>query len=265
MSFDSANRISTILVYGKYHEKNIQVSYAATKLRRNSVLEKFIKKGWEEEKKKNPNIFAGNLAHIYKQEFNKKSIKISTIHVTYDAYLVTSNEEFFKKFPNECSANPLSVGALVMTSDSKIILGKRSNYVATNKQSITIPSGMIDENDIEEGCKINCFQAVKREIYEEIGLSIDQIVDTFCMGVIFNKQTQQTFLPFFCKTKLSSNDILVNFNEKLNNLNCSEFSEIVIVSLQNNLVGSFHTLKTSDILIPTLEIFNKIEQRTMLS
>jgi len=252
MSFESKNKISTILTFGKYDEKKLHVSYSNETLKRSSLISKYIKSEWKKKKIQNPTIFPGNLAHVRNFEVDEKSIQIDTIHTTYDDYLVTCNQKFFNKFSSYDSANPLSVGALILTYDGKIILGKRNKDVATHKECITVPSGMVDEKDIVDGCKIDAFSAVKREIFEEIFLHQNKISTIFCMGLIFNRKRHQMFLPFFCKTGMIYEDILQSFDK---NKSSSEFSAIFAISIQNDLSKAIRDMNMSDILLPTIEIF----------
>lgn len=254
MSFYSSNHINDVLFYGKYGKKNLRISYSSKSLNRSSVISDYIAQEWNKKTSQNSSLFPGNIAHVRDIQVNKKSIKINTIHSTYDDYIVTRSQKFFKKFPNVEPCNPLSVGALIQTLDDELILGIRNDIVAIHKHSVSIPSGMIDENDILDGHKIDVFSAVLREIFEEIFLSIDEISAIFCMGLIINRKTHHTFLPFFCKTSLHTDQIKKKFN---NNKIHSEFSSIFAISMQSNLRKELHGMKMSDILSPTLEVFSK--------
>lgn len=254
MSFLSSNHINDVLIYGKFDKKNLRISYSSKSLNRSSVICDYIEKVWNLKTRKNSSLFPGNITHVKNVQINKKSISIKAIHSTYDDYLVTRSQKFFKKFPDEEPCNPLSVGALIRTLDGKLILGIRNDNVATHKHSVSIPSGMIDENDILDGHKIDAFSAVFREIFEEIFLSVDEISTIFCMGLIINRKNHQTFLPFFCQTKLNTDQIKKKFNiHKMN----SEFSSIFAIPMQSDFRKELCGMKMSDILPPTLEVFSK--------
>jgi hypothetical protein len=60
-------------------------------------------------------------------------------------FVGTRGHEFIRIYGRKQSANPLSVGAALVTMDNRIILGKRSAArIDAGKSTISVPAGYID-------------------------------------------------------------------------------------------------------------------------
>ena len=142
-------------------------------------------------------MFSGDLLSVVNNDSNSKYIKLDTILTTYDDYYITRTKEFREQFPDEKNTNVLSTGCVLITSDNCILLGKRNLQLAVNPGKITIVSGMVDNNDINENKQVDLFGCIKREIKEEIGVDSDEIKKLICMGLVQKPQKQGIFVPFF--------------------------------------------------------------------
>lgn len=209
----------------------------------------YIKREWVKIQKKNPALFAGDLVGVTHYQTSDKLIEIGTIHSTYDDFFVSNTHEFLQKFPLEEPPNPLSVGIILVTNDEKIVLGIRNNNVAHQKNTLTVPSGMIDKTDVINDNQVDSFHAIIREVFEETNIPQHSLFDMRCIGLIWNGLHRQTYMPFFGRTNLKSNDIKEMFHT-------GEFSELVFIP---NSVDSINDLgQISDIARPTMEIYKKL-------
>lgn len=250
-----------ILKQGVFEEHEIKVNFDSRSLDRTSEAKEYINRQWEMAKQQNPNMFAGNLASVKDRHIDKNRIEINTLHTTYDDYFVSRTDEFLKKFPSERPANPLSVGIILVAKDKKIIFGIRSKNTSSQKNTITFPSGMVDEKDIINGNQISCFNAIKREIFEETSIIETGLRDICCIGVVWNDFYKQTYIPFFGRVEFTSNQIKRRFQEDAD----KEFTDMRFVP--NSLASINNTLKMesiSDIVNPTLEIYAKLFSRLNL-
>jgi 8-oxo-dGTP pyrophosphatase MutT (NUDIX family) len=237
-----------IIQYGIFTNLQIKISYNSSSIHRMPDAIDYIKHEWAKIQKKNPVLFAGNLAGVTHIQTSNKIIEIDTIHTTYDDFFVSNTNEFLQKFPLEKSPNPLSAGIILVTNDEKIVLGIRNNNTAHQKNTLTIPSGMIDEKDIHDN-QIDSFHAIKRESFEETSIPQHNLFDVYCIGLVWNSLYKQTYMPFFGRTNLKSNEIKEKFH-------AGEFLELVFIP--NSVDSINHLGQISDITQPTMEIYKKL-------
>jgi hypothetical protein len=67
---------------------------------------------------------------------------ISQILIT--RFVGTRNPEFIATFGKEQISNPLSAGAVLITKDNKLILGRRSSSIDGSKYALSVIAGYLD-------------------------------------------------------------------------------------------------------------------------
>lgn len=239
----------------------VEIEYRHESIKRSADAIRYIHQEWNKAKNQDSLMFAGNLAAVTGYTTSDKRIWINTIHTTYDDFFVSKTDEFLEQFPYEIPANPLSVGIVLVTNDDKIPFGIRSKRMALQKNTATIPSGMVDENDLSNNNRIDCFNTVQRETFEETGIPEYCLSEICCMGLVWNKSHKQTYLPFYGRTNLDSDEITKIFDDK-----CREFSRMMF--LPNSLPGIYDAMNLepiSDIVKPTLEIYAGLFEKLNLA
>lgn len=129
----------------------------------------------------------------------------------YMAYCQNFSEEAipFEKFKKLFQPAPLSVDGLILTADNRILIAKRHpDKVGTYGEAWHVPSGYVDDTDCDVNGKINPFQAMRREIQEEIGVKEDDITNMISLGVAKNPDVATVNVLFFGSTRLKSTDIV---------------------------------------------------------
>ena len=97
-------------------------------------------------------------------------VEVQLDDTDYKELVGTRGHEFIRRYGREQSANPLSVGAVLVTMDNRIILGKRSAAgIDVGKSAISVPAGCVDPKkdtstiiDNNEN-SIDIFNAIRRE------------------------------------------------------------------------------------------------------
>jgi predicted NUDIX family phosphoesterase len=98
------------------------------------------------------------------------------------------------------------------------------------------------------------FNAIRREIYEEIGIEEKDIGDLMCMGLIDNKDQNQISASLYCKLTILSKELMKKEGSK----NEAEFSQIILVENSVQSIDDFINTsqnELSDIIVPTLEVY----------
>jgi 8-oxo-dGTP pyrophosphatase MutT (NUDIX family) len=115
----------------------------------------------------------------------------------------------FERFQKLFQPAPLSVDGLILTSDNCVLIAKRHpNKVGTYGEAWHVPSGYVDDTDCDASGKINLFQAMRREIHEEIGITENEITNLVSLGVAKNPDVATVNVLFFGSTQLKSTDII---------------------------------------------------------
>ena len=147
------------LAAGTFKKNQMNIYFKSEVSVRKASARDYILKRWCCSVIKNPKLFPGNLVRVTSHKIEDGKIIVKTCHTTYDDYLITRSKAFRNKFPEEKSANPLSVGAIVVTDDDYILMGPRKEQTS-QKGRFTLPSGMVDDEDVCK-TKVDAFGAIK--------------------------------------------------------------------------------------------------------
>lgn len=261
-----------IIAKGKFYPNNINIFYKSKRINQSKDAIQFIETKWTYIAANNPSSFNGALFRVDSYNIhnnNNNLIELQLSDTDYKEFIATRTYEFVKRFGIQYTANPLSVGAVLVTKDNKIVLGKRAeDIVDVGKSKVSVVAGYLDPkqdmvNSVDDNnININIFSAVKREIYEETGIIEEKhIVDLMCMGLIDNKENNQINMPFYCKLNIPANE----FEVKNASSSQEEFSKIVIIDNSVQSIDDFISApenQLSDIIVPTLWIYKDLIQST---
>lgn len=152
----------------------------------------------------------------------------------------------------------------MVTSDNKLVFGKRSSVIDAEKNTISVVAGYLDprkdfvrQTNSDSNHKIDIFYGIQREIQEETGIQHVDIVHLFCIGLIDNKQHNQMNIPFCANLSMSSNEIIKK-REKLSNI---EFSELLFIDNTKQSISKLiemYANKFSDLMVPILGIYTML-------
>lgn len=266
-----------IIAKGKFYPDSINVFYKSRKINQSKDARHFIELKWAHFVSNNPNSFNGALFrvdsyNVQNNNTNNNLIELQLSDTDYKEFVGTRDCEFVRRFGIQYTANPLSVGAVLVTKDNKIVLGKRAEHIVdVGKSKVSVVAGYLDPKqdmvnsatDNDNGNNIDIFSAVKREIYEEIGIIEEKhIVDLICLGLIDNKEKNQINVPFCCKLNIPAKEFEVKDKSSPHEL---EFSKIVIIDNSVKSIDDFINAaknELSDIIIPTLCIYKNLIQST---
>lgn len=144
------------------------------------------------------NIFSLLMLHIVA---SANTLYLSLGRAGYRDYVVTRGHHFKNNDSTLIIADPLAICCAVITSDNRILIGRRRGVDGSlNKYHIV--GGFMDRDlDIFDG--LPCpFHAIQREVREETGieLDLDRIV---CLGAIYDNVMPHPELCFYAATDLS--------------------------------------------------------------
>jgi 8-oxo-dGTP pyrophosphatase MutT (NUDIX family) len=201
--YEKVKQKAKILVEGKFSFKDIYCFYYRTKLQFNNKEKECIENEWKKAIKHKPFLFAGPLFHLQNYKNDDSKITLEMFKSTFKEYVGTHNNVFQRMFGQSKIVKPLSVGTMIITSDSKWITGKRSNTYSY-QGFYTLIAGYIDPHKDIINSRPDPFSAIKREIIEETGIHNDHIDDIVCLGLVDGRDP---YLAFVCTLNISSEDL----------------------------------------------------------
>ena len=244
---------SYIIIHkGKFTEEMVHTSYVKGRINQAEEVLEVIEDKWKKSCVHNTKLFNGELFRLVNYNIENDLIEFNLSDTDYKEYVGTRDIDFVSRFGNDKSSNPISVGAILVTLDNKIILGERSNDVDSQKSKIAVIGGNADPRYDFIQDKPDIFGAMRREIVEELGIRENLISDLRIIGLVSNLERYQTFIPFQGKILLNV-DQIHDFDKK-------EFSRIVILDNSEKSVIEFLTKmrnSLSDITEATFEIYSE--------
>ena len=168
-----------------------------------------IKENWNEYGKKftNGNIFFIN---DYNVDNKNKKVLLDVCNSKYDHYLYTR----LKKDFDEYSCVNLWSGAVLESSDGKLILGRMSSETVCEGE-LHVSGGSTDRKDLVNN-KIDYHKTMTRELYEEMGIDIDDknIVKDYYLKYLKIPSIIEVELSFGVIFKIDLNISFEEFKEK---------------------------------------------------
>ena len=176
-----------------------------------SWIEKSIKLIWNEKCKNNDRLYNQSkfrFEGIRKIDDNQVVINLGL--TTYMELIGTNCNPFGKELvvygtqsfnsKRSCLADPLGVGSLLLTSDSKFLFLKRAMWTGEDKGKLDRPGGHPEPDNVstnirtwtEEECHLTknrlrireeIFDSVKCEIRDEINLPLESLKDPLLLGI----------------------------------------------------------------------------------
>ena len=244
---------SYIIIHkGKFREDMVRANYKKGRISQAKEVLEIIEDKWKKSHSKNTKLFNGQLFRLVNYNIENNQIEFYLSDTDYKEYVGTRDIDFVSKFRKDKTSNPISVGAVLVTLDNKIILGERSNEVDSQKSKIAVIGGNADPRHDFSKDKPDIFGAMRREIGEELGIRENMVSNLSIIGLVSNLERYQTFIPFQGKILLNA-DQIQDFDRK-------EFSRIVILDNNEKSVIEFLTKmrnSLSDITEATFEIYSE--------
>jgi hypothetical protein len=135
----------------------------------------------------------------------------STLHVTmgdtsYKQYVTTRVPEYSRGRARSELGNPLAVCSVVETSDGYILLDKRQG-VDVYVGRYHVIGGFFERHLDQSGDQPDPFAAIRREIREETGIQSNDILDQYCLGVVYDLLMPHGEMCFLTRLHISLDEV----------------------------------------------------------
>ena len=202
-----------ILIDGVFDEIDVEVIYSDEFKRamlKNKDTEEFIETQWNakvhEAKEKGIKIFNGPLFRLNDlRSTDNKQLILELGRTDYKEYVGTRTEEFHHNNNFRTLANPLAICAAIISREGKIVVERRGEVDVYSGQYHVI-GGFMDRSFDFVGNIPSPFKAIRREIKEEIGLSLKN-TRLLLGGIAYDLITPHPEMCFFVEVDLSCKDI----------------------------------------------------------
>ena len=160
--------------------------------------------------------FNGMLIHVKKFTRDDRKITFSTEIGYYKDFVGTKNKRpvslaLVSDIAEYCM--PLSVGAIVITKDNKIVVAKRKGTNLNNDLYSFPAEGYFNPKHAINN-DISVFNGIADEVKEELGISINELSSFHILGIVYDRLiTKQPYIVTIWKTNLSSIEVTNRFNK----------------------------------------------------
>lgn len=165
-----------ILLLGNWDISKVKTKIKGTYLP-NKKIKKHISKNWNNYIKKYPQAFNGQMARLIKWQEKDKLLNLQFELTDYATYVATRDKNLIHSYSPSDRANPLGITMIILTSDNKYIIGRRSLLADQNPGKLYFIGGYI-QTDISQNKKNILKNSILNEIKEELNLDkkhIDKI------------------------------------------------------------------------------------------
>ncbi len=148
-------------------------------------------------------------SHLFRL-VSAESYPDGTLHLVlgntgYKEYVTTRVPEFARGRPRQELGNTLSICSVVETSDNYILLDKRQG-VDTYVGRYHVIGGFF-ERDLDMSTSPDPFQAIRREIREETGIQPSDILEQYCLGVVYDLTLPHGELCFLTRLTIPLSEV----------------------------------------------------------
>jgi 8-oxo-dGTP pyrophosphatase MutT (NUDIX family) len=193
-----------ILVDGVFAREKLHINYRDEEKHYPPRAMEHIDRIWRRDLSSGIRLFDGRLFEVVSYGLLEQILSVRLRNTSYKIFVGARDREFTSELGYKMRANPLSVGAVVVSSDNRFIIGKRRSdlYFSIGKYSII--AGMMDrDKDLTDGTP-DPFKAILRELWEEKGVQREDVQEALSLGLIYNLDYNQTYMPFYIRLRIPS-------------------------------------------------------------
>jgi hypothetical protein len=196
----------TVLAHGNWRPGKVRLVRAAQSKRRIvPEVERLIEASWSRAiSRPEVKLFDGPMCRLESFDASAGEFRLLVSPTSYKPFVGTNlyNRHLVDMYGREVFANPVGVSTLLQTSDYILLMGWRNASVAYYPQRVHPIAGTIDPDDGDDP-----FNAVRRELDEELHVKNGDIFDVCCVGLVEDTTLLQPELIFIARTGLRAAEV----------------------------------------------------------
>ncbi len=239
-------RVFDVMAFGRFAPDRLRTGFDPAPRTTTPAIEEMIAAEWDrrvdEARGRNVLLFNGALyryvAHRLDGTGAEATLELVVGNTCYRDFVGTNlhNHHRLAEFPWNCFANPIGTTATLMTTDGRIVYGRRSERVAYHASHVHTFGGALEPSDRDNDGHIDAFGSVIRELNEELGLIPEDIREIVAVGLVRDREIRQPELLFEAHVLLS----FAELNARWNNAKArDEHVELVALPAQPDAVVPF--------------------------
>jgi hypothetical protein len=150
------------------------------------------------------NLFDGPMCRLESWSASPERLSLALSETSYKSFLGTNlhHPELADRYGREILANPVGVSPALETADGWLMMGRRNGSVAYYPNKIHPFAGAVEPRDV-----LNVFDAVLRELGEELGFTSEDVADLRCTGIAEDRSIRQPELIFRARSTRTKAEI----------------------------------------------------------
>ena len=203
---------------GDWEPPQVVTTWVASTHRPPPEAESLVERAWRDAKSRlGDKLFDGPMCRMESWAARDGRLELALSPTGYKAFLGTnlSHPELADRFGRHVLANPVGVSPALETADGFLLMGRRNGSVAYYPNRVHPFAGCLEPRDVRdvrqgegrEAAGPDLFEAVRRELAEELSLTGADVEDVRCTGVVEDVALRQPELIFRVKCKRTRAEI----------------------------------------------------------
>lgn len=189
-------------VYGLFRPGQLQIAYRDEPAPAIPALEAMVSATWAEQletaRQRGFRLYNGQVVRLLSHEVKDGHLLMVGGPSDFSHFLGTNYLNYHRadEFGWEAFSNPIGVSGILVTSDGRILYGRRNHRVACHPGFVQAFGGSLEIGELRPDGTFDGFACVLRELDEEAGVQSSDVTDMACLGLARDSRIRQPELVF---------------------------------------------------------------------
>ena len=239
------------LAVGDWQDSHVHVTWMRSGRALVPEVEELVEREWAKAMgRPGVKLFDGPMCRLESWSATADRLKLRLSPTSYKPFLGTNltNPDLADRFGRQVMANPVGVSPAIVTSDGFLMLGQRNATVAYYPGRVHPFAGALEPRD-----GTDVFQAVRRELSEELALRPQDLEELRLTGLAEDRALRQPELLFAARTPLTRRQIETQ-------VDAVEHRHAVAVPIDPDAVArATHDADLTPVAVACLLLFGRLE------
>jgi hypothetical protein len=173
-------------------------------------IESVIAQTWAEHSSRpGLSLFDGPMSRLESFQTRGPDLHLTLSTTSYRIFLGTNlcHANLAERFGRPALANAIGMSAALLTSDNKLVMGRRNDRVAYYPNRIHPFAGALEPKDVP-----NIFDGIRRELAEEVKLQSKDVIDLRMLAIIEDRRLLQPEFIFTARTARAADQLCASLD-----------------------------------------------------